>query len=230
MPDPHHRITAAQKALKSGKEITDTKIRELAAALKNAKNAKPALKYALSKFLVPYERTVMDALFLGGATPDEVFEATEIPPDAIQAYGDYIFDRTVFRDRLERITWVKQMTEVIKPSEAQILMTVMSVGVRYLVWYLTGRGKYTPAEVLRFSMNDAFMRGMGASRVAPLDSEAGREAHNWIRTAERLAKTVHQVDPQENEEAQKQLLIALNHRDDTGNEQTTGIPAEKILH
>lgn len=229
MPDPHHRIHAAQKALKSGKEITDTKLRDIVDALTNAKKAKPALVYALSKFLVPYERTVMDALFLGGASTDEIFEATEIPMEAIHAYNDYIFDRTVFRDRLERVSWVKSMCELIKPSEAQILMTVMAVGVRYLVWYLTGRGKCTPAEVLRFSMNDAFMRSM-AHRMLPLDSDAAKEAHNWARTAERLAKTVHQVDPQETEEAKKELFIALNHRDKTGNAETTGIPPDKILH
>jgi hypothetical protein len=222
-------LIAAQKAIQKGEEATDPKVRELMAALSNDKDVKPAIAYALRKFLVPYQRTVLDALHLGNATPDEIHEATEMPYEAIAAYGEYIFDRTVFEDRLDRKTWVESMISYLQPNEAQILMVVMTIGVNYLVWYLTGRGKFTPAEVLRFTMNDAMFRSF-AHRMAPLDSAVSKEAHNWARTAERVAKSLHQVDPQDNEEARKQLYIALSHRDETGNAQTTGIPAEKILH
>jgi hypothetical protein len=229
MSDPHHRLIAAQRAIKSGQEATDPKVRELIAALTNEDSAKPAVKYALRKFLIPYQRAVLDALFLGGATPDEIFQATEMPKDAIQAYGDYIFDNSVFDDRLDRVTWVESQQDYCTPAQLQILMAAMSVGPKYLVWMLTGRGNYSPAEVLRILMNDSTQRSL-AHRLAPLDSNVAKEAHVWARTAERLAKTVSQVDPQDEEEARKQLYIALSHRDDTGNAETTGIPPEKILH
>ena len=229
MTIPHHRVIAAQKAITDGKEATDPKVRELIAALTKDPKAKPAVQYALKKFLVPYQRTVLDALCLGGATVEEIHEATEMPLAAIAAYKEYIFDNTVFDDRLDRVSWVESIQSYLKPSEAQVLMAVMTVGVNYLIWYLTGRGKYTPAEVLRYSMNDAMMRSL-SHRMAPLDSPTCKEAHNWARTAERLAKSVHLVDPQDNAEAQKALYIALNHRDDTGNEETTGIDPASILH
>jgi hypothetical protein len=226
--DPHHRLIAAQKAIKSGQEATDPKVREMIDALSGESTNEP-LKYALRLFLKPYHRTVLDALCISKATPDEMFQATEIPPEVLATYQTYIFDNDVFENRLDRVSWVESMQDYCTPAQIQILMAAMTVGPRYLVWFLTGRGNYTPSEVLRMMMNDATFRSLG-HRMAPLDSNIAKEAHNWARTAERLAKTVHQVDPQDNEEARKQLYIALSHRDDTGNAQTTGIQPEKILH
>jgi hypothetical protein len=229
MSDPHHRLIAAQKAIKTGTEATDPKVRELIAAMSGDKHAKPAVMYALKKFSIPYQRTVLDALFLSGATQDEILDATEMPSDAIQAYGEYIFDNSVFEDRLDRNTWVESMQEYCTPQQQQLLMAAMAAGPKYLVWMLTGRGSYTPTEILRILMNDAGLRSLG-HRLAPLDSNIAKEAHNWARTAERLAKTVHQVDPQDDVEARRQLFIALSHQDGTVNEQTSGIPPDRILH
>lgn len=229
MADPHHRLIAAQRAIKSGQETTDTKVRELVDALSGEANAKPGIKYALRKFFVPYQRTVLDALFLSGATQDEILQATEMPLDAIIAYGEYIFDNSVFEDRLDRVTWVESMKDYCTPAQLQLLMTAMAVGPKYLVWVLTGRGNYSPAEILRILMNDSALRSLG-HRLAPLDSNVAKEAHNWVRTSLQLAKTVSQVDPRDDEEARKQLYIALSHCDETTNATDSGIQPEKILH
>jgi hypothetical protein len=229
MPDPHHRLFAAQRAIKSGREVTDPKVRELVAALTNEDGVSERLKYVVRLFLKPYHRTVLNALCLSGATPDEMFQATEIPPGILAAYQEYIFDTSVFENRLDRVNWVEDQKDYCTPAQLQTLVSAMTVGPKYLVWMLTGRGSYTPSEVLRILMNDATLRSLG-HRSAPLDSNLAKEAHTWARTAERLAKTVSQVDPQDEEEARKQLYIALSHHDETVNEQTSGIAPENILH
>lgn len=229
MHDPHHRIIAAQRAIEEGKKPKDSKVADIIAALQRGKNAKPALVYALNKFLDPYQRAVLDAFCVGRASVEEIHEATEIPFEAISAYMEYIFDSSVFDDGLERISWVRNLQKYIAHDELQLLQAALTVGVKYLTWLLTGRGKFSPAEVLRHTMNDAMMRGM-AHRGAPLDSAVAKEAHQWIRTAERLARAVNQIDPQDAEEAEKQLRIALSYEDDTVNEETSGIEPGNILH
>ena len=69
-----------------------------------------------------------------------------------------------------------------------------------------------------------------AHRGAPVNSDVAKEAHQWIRTAERLAKTLHAIDPEDQQEAEKQLRIALSYDDTTVNEETVGIAPDKILH
>jgi hypothetical protein len=227
--DPHHRLIAAQKAIKAGKKPKDPKVAAIIAAFTKNKSAQPALVRAVAKFLDPYQRAVMDALCLGRASVEEIHDATEIPHDVIAAYQDYLFDQTVFDDGLERVSWVRGQQEYIAQDELQLLQCVLTVGVKYLTWLLTGRGKFSPAEVLRHSMNDAMFRGM-AHRGAPVNSDVAKEAHQWIRTAERLAKTLHAIDPEDQQEAEKQLRIALSYDDTTVNEETVGISPDKILH
>jgi hypothetical protein len=227
--DPHHRLIAAQKAVKNGQKSKDPKVTAIIAAFTKSKSAKPELVYAVKKFIDPYQRAVMDALCLGRASIEDIHEATEIPHAVITAYQEYIFDQDVFDDGLDRVAWVRAQQDYIAQDELQLLQCVLTVGVKYLTWLLTGRGKFSPAQVLRHSMNDAMFRGM-AHRGAPVNSDVAKEAHQWIRTAERLAKTLHAIDPEDQQEAEKQLRIALSYDDTTGNEETTGIAPDKILH
>jgi hypothetical protein len=227
--DPHHRIIAAQQAIEQGKKPKDAKVADIILAFTSGKGAKEDLIYAVSIFLESYQRAVLDALCLGRATTEEIFDATEIPHKVVVAYQDYFFDQDVFKNNLDRITWVRGLQDYLVPDELQLLQAAITVGPRYLVWLLTGRGKFTPTEVLRFSMNDAMFRGF-AHRNAPLDSAVAQEAHRWIRTAERLAKTLHGIDPQDQEEAAKQLRIALTYDDTTVNAETSGISPDQILH
>ena len=227
--DPHHLVVDAQEAITNGKKKhTDPKIELLMRALRGEK-VPEELAYALDKFRMSYQRTVLNALFIGGALIEDIHKATEIPLKALAAYSEYIFDTTVFRDLLERRAWVVSMQGYLTVEEGKILLAAMTSGTRYLIWMLTGKGNYTPAQVLRQTMNDAQFRSL-AHRSAAIDSSVSKEAHQWSRTAERLARSVSTVDPQDNEEARKQLFIALNHEDNTVDEESSGISKADILH
>lgn len=229
MKDPHHRVIAAQKAIEEGTKPSDSKVADLILAFTKGKNAKTELIYATQKFLDSYQRAVLDALSLGRASVEEIHEATEMPLKVIVAYQTYLFDQTVFDDGLDRITWVRGLQKYIASDELQLLQAALTVGPQYLIWLLTGRGQFSPAEVIRHSMNDAMFRSL-AHRNASLDSSVAKEALQWIRTAERLAKTLHAIDPQDKVEAEKQLRIALSYDDTTINEETSGISPDNILH
>jgi hypothetical protein len=229
VPDPHHRIIAAKKAIQAGEEPEDAKVRDIILVFTKHKDAKPELTYAIDVFLEPYQRTVMDALLLGRGSIEDIHEGTEIPHNVIAAYSDYLFDQTVFRNNLDRITWVQDNEKYLDQRQLQLLQSALTVGAQYLIWMITGRGKFSPAEVLRHTMNDAMFRGM-AHRNAPLDSPVAKEALQWIRIAHNLAKSLHQIDPEDAKEAEKQLRMALTYEDTTVNAQTSGLSPEDILH
>ena len=229
MKSPHHLFLAAQESISSGKKSKDARVREIIAALNEDKGYKKELAYALSKFMSSYQRTILNAFFLGEAPLQTMHEVTGVPLDAVTAYKNYLFDDAVFRDKLDRISWVEEQVSYQSAEEVSVLKTAMAVGTKYLAWTLTGEGNFTPAEVLRNVMNDAMFRSL-AHRVAPLNSEIAKEAHNWAKTAERAAKTVHLVDPKDEEEARKALYIALKHEDTTFNENTMDVSPDQILH
>lgn len=229
MTDPHHRLIAAKKAIQDGKDSGDPKVRDIILAFSKDKNAKPELIYAIKKFLEPYQRAIMDALCLSRASIEEINEATEIPHNVIVAYQDYLFDSAVFDDNLDRLTWVRSIQQYLGKDEAQLLQAALTVGTRYLIWLLTGRGKFSPSEILRHSMNDAWCRGL-AHRNVPIDSSIAKEALQWVRIAERLAKSLHAIDPDDAREAEKQLRMALSYEDNTVNEETSGLNPDQILH
>lgn len=229
MKDPHHRVIDAHKAIEKASKPKDAKIADLVLAFTKDKKAKPELIYAVDLFVDAYQRTVMDALVLGHATTEEIQEATGIPLNVIAAYQTYIFDSDVFRNELDRISWVRGLSKHVSADELKLLQAALTVGAKYLIWLITGRGSFTPVDVIRHSMNDAMFRGM-AHRSAPINSDIAKEALLWIRTAERLAKTLQALDPQDIAEAEKQLRIALMYDETTVNEETSGITPENILH
>lgn len=229
MKQPHHRVIEAKRCVDERVGSADPLVNDLVAALTSSKKAKPEVVYALEKFKMPDQRVVLDALHLGGATEKEIEEATGMPLDAIRAYAMYIFDMSVFKDQLDRRSWVKSLQGYLKPDDLVLLQTALVAGVQYIVWMFTGKGEATPTQVLRTTMNDAHMRSM-AHRMAGVTTDVSKAAHDWAKTAERTAKTVAIVDPQDTAEAREEIRIALRHRDDTVNEEITGITPDKILH
>jgi hypothetical protein len=227
--DPHHRIIAAKKCLMDSQEPANSLVGDLVLALTQDDKADPNLVRAVHKFLDPYQRAVLDAFCISGANAKEISDATEIPMPVIAAYQRYVYDMEALQDKLERTTWVRSISRHFEQDAVRLLQAAVTVGKGYLVWMLTGRGSLTPADVLRYSMNDAAMRGQ-AHKNAPLDSAVAKEAHQWIRTAERLAKALHAIDPQDAIEAHKQLQIALVYDDETVNEETSGIAPDQIVH
>lgn len=227
--DPTHYMASAMRAIAADKEPSDTRVRELVAAIQNKRGAKASLKYALRKYNSPYQRAVMDALLFGEADYQVIQKATGIPLDAIEAYNTYLFDDTVFEDRLDKIAWVKEKQQTTPEEQHQLLTVVMSVGVDYLVWYLTGEGTISPVRVLQRGMVDATYRSL-AHRLAPLNSDTAKHAQSWMKAAAQMAKETHAIAPQDTDDARQQLAIALRHRDETTNVEQSGIMPDEILH
>ena len=227
--DPHFRIYEAYEILENPrKKPSDKKVAELLEVIaKRSKN--DALIYAWEKFQDDRSRTFLNAFLMADTSFDAIRRCTDIPVAVIQAYADYIFDMSVFRDRLDRISYVDETATYGDEKESRYLRAALSAGAPYLVWLLKGQSGITPKEYLQAQMIDSYHRAQ-AHRDVPLDSPIAREARVWAEIGTKNAVALHKIDPQEGQDALEQLRLKLVYDDGTINENTVGAPApEDIL-
>lgn len=229
MIDPHHRAAAAVAAAKSGGVPKDVKTREILAVIQG-KSTNTDLCYAWRKFTSDKARAILDSYMLAGADYDEVRRATDIPIPALMAYGEYLFDASVFLDRLDRVEYVESVENYIDPASARYLRAAITSGPEYITWLLTGTSHHQPKDVLHHTMVDSMFRGQ-EHRGASVTSDVACKAQQWAKLAQKSASDLQRLDPQDDQDALQELRLALEYEDDTINQHTLGAPKpEDILH
>ena len=229
--DPHFRIYEALDitAGKAKQKPSDKRVATLVDIL-SGKNKDPDLTYAWELFQEDRIRRSLDAFFIGDAMLDVIRRATDIPMPVLQRYNEYFFDTSVFRNRLERLVYIDNVSMYGDKQEAEYLQVAMCSGPAYLTWLLRGKVDLKPKDYLEAHMVDSFFRGQ-AHRAVPIDSPIGREARVWGENGVRSALALHKIDPQEETNALEQLRLALRHEDVSLTADSKGAPApEDILH
>lgn len=227
--DPYHRIHAAEIAVDHKTPTSDPLVAQLVQVIEGT-STDDTLCYAWEKYRHPTQRNILEALLLADANSEQIADATEIPLAVIEAYSTHIYDRAVFRDRLDRVAYVEAVTKTAPPREARLLQTALTCGADYILWLLLGHRDLSPKQILRTAATDAHCRSQ-AHRLAPLDSEIAKEARLWADQAARLAMILEKVDPSDSRDAIESLKLALQYEDTTINQDTPGAPkADEILH
>ena len=226
--EPHHYVLSAAEAVREDKPCPSGPAAEIY-KLYTGKKVPNELQYAWDKYNEQHERIIVEAFLLAGATSAEVCDATEIPVKVVEAYRTYIFDTCVFRDRLERITYVQRIATFVEPRYQRYYDAAITCGVPYLVWFLTGKCDMSAPEVLHQLMVDALFRSQ-AHRNAPMISDLSKQARSWSTHALSIASTIQRVSPEDAKNALEELRLTLTHADRTTNAKISGILPEKILH
>jgi hypothetical protein len=231
MIDPHHILRAAQEGVEFKREITDPKAREVALAIQG-KSVREGLDYALDKYNEDDHRHYIESMFLGGASIQDVKDATGITYAAAAAYDEYIFDRSVFRDRLDCISYVKALGQVqgIEEDQIKLYHSSLLIGPDIIAWRLNSANveNLDPSKIIRRCLADAMFRGL-SHRLMP---NAALTHHHvvWMKHTKELAIELNKLDPTSTRDAKEALKLALRHQDETVNAETSGIDQEKILH
>jgi hypothetical protein len=232
MVDPHFRVHAALAAIEDNRKPTDPKIALVVKAMKGQK-VPDEVKYAWEQYDQENIRIILDSLILGGASLSLIHQTTEIPVDVLQAYCDYFFDVTVFRNRLERYNYVNVMRMHVPPQEAMMLETVITGGPEVLIWLLSpGRKtmRHAPIDVLETMMTENMYKAL-AGRTAPLNSPTARAALEHSRTAIQAAANLQKLNPTDDVDALAELKLALTYQDNSISVHTVGAPhPDEILH
>ena len=171
-----------------------------------------------------YKRETLEALLLVGAEAAEVEHVLRVPPGVTETYKTLFFDVSVFEDELDVIDYAKSID--IKTFGGEVKQFAVDLGRECLKVRLSG-GRYTvdPGTVLDGVRATAFMMTQIA-RINRVDSSFANSALRWAQVS--LRAVPDKDEPEES--GVEKLKMALETRDETVNEEMSGIPKETILH
>ena len=229
-PDPHKRAYQIEDALDNAKTPTDPKAQAVVDAV-NGDVPNEVLKYAWSKYDELMERTIIEAYLLADTPYQQIAEATGVPAPVLKAYTDYIFDVTVFRDRLERISYVARCRNIMPREQQAYLETALTRGPEYITWLLNRKNTLLPRAVLEAAMTEGVYMGMAHRGTDPA-SEQAKQSRQWLSSGVQAASILMRLDPKSDEDALSDLRLALiKDMDSVVSAATTGAPAaEDIVH
>lgn len=224
---PRHRYDAVVTAVKARTPPAGGRELALYQVITRQPSPDPVAAYAYDLFQDAQHRAILDAFILAEAGLGTTSRVLNIPSDVLEFYVDMFFDTSVFRNRLEKISYASNYEGDAWASE--LLRTGVMVGADYLVWTYGGQDKLDTRAVVRHTMIDAFFRGM-SHKGNSLTSGVAKEAQKWWATAIKNAEILEKMDPQAAKQAYEELRIALQGTDTTIPAEKAPVPLDDILH
>lgn len=229
--DPHFRVYEAIDVIEKRRKrnTVDERTQDLIDVICDS-STDMDLMYAWDKYKQTHARQFLDSFLLCDTPFEMIRQATGVNVNCLRVYASHIFDTSVFRDQLDKLQYIHDVSEYQSTEEARYLRAALTGGGPYLAWLISGRKATLSKEVIQQLMTDAYFKCQ-VFRNVPLDSPLAREARVLAADAARYAGMLEKIDPQESSEALHQIMIELTHRDDTISEETPGAPKpDQILH
>lgn len=226
---PQHRYYTVKDSLGQAVPPFDSELMlSLRAVLQHKPATVPEAEYAYDIYRVASHRAALDAFTLSKTPLDITATALEIPEAVLSAYRTLFMDTSVFRNKLELMTYAAEYEG--DEYGCELVRTGVSVGSEYLLWaYGAQSAEIDTRHVVRRTMLDSFFRGM-AHKGNSLTSNVAKESQKWWSTAIRNAEILEKMDPRTQQSAFEELRIALEGRDDTLRTEQSPVPVEDILH
>lgn len=223
---PDHRRCAVVEAVEAKKKPGDMAgaERDLYALLSKKGVVSDAVRRAHDIFTRTFKRETLESLLLAGASASEIEQALRVPEDVTEVYRRLFFDTTVFEDELDVIDYAKSIS--VDTFGGELKQFAVDLGKECLLIRLS-RGNYAVGKttVIDGVRSTAYMLTQLA-KINGADSSLANAALRWAQVSLRA------IPDEENAEQAgvEKLHMALETRDETTNEEKSGIPQEKILH
>jgi hypothetical protein len=219
---PSHRFDAVRTA--SGSERPSEKLEIELHNLLQGNGASDAVTRAHDIHAHTYKREVMESFLLVGVLPEEIESILGIPAEVSDAYQNLFFDVAVFEDELDRIEYAYSYTR--NDYGAELKKFAVDLGNESLKIRLS-RGTYTvsSATVQGEIRATAYMLAQRA-KTSELTSNEAKEALRWAQVALKASSEVEERDVAGIEE----ISMALESRDETTNEEKSGVDPKDIVH
>lgn len=225
---PDHRYRAALAAIQGAATPSDPLSAELYRHLDNATGVSEKVMYAYEIYSDEEHRAVVDAFLLAQCSFKEIAETLEIGLEVIETYSALFLDVTVFRNRLERLSFAARYESSQYGKE--LVETAVKVGPEYLHWaYNKGSLAIDPRTIIARTMTDAYFRGM-AHKGNALTTGVAKEANKWWQMAIKNAELSERLNPSTAKQAIDELRIALAQKDETHKPDQFDVPTSEILH
>lgn len=227
---PDYRLQVVREAVdQAAPAPTESLSAALYALLKGDPCPHPAVEYAWDLYNVPNHRAALDAFLLAGVEVSRISSVLEIQEGVVATYRDFFMDTSVFRNRLERMSYAQNYEGDAHGQE--LVRAAVTVGLEYLLWAFGApdRDRLDNKEVVRRTMIDSFMRGL-AHKGNAVTSATAKEALKWWGTAIRNAQILEDIDPKATRQAYEELRMALEKHDPTYTVETSPVKPEDVLH
>jgi len=230
--DPQHRVAQAGRVLNKTmalSEVKDDKVKELLKVILG-EDQDPTAVYAWEKYQDELSRVILNSYLLSDTTFDKIRRTTGVPLDVLNMYALYFFDVTIFRDQLEKVSYVGSQRGRI-PSEQQVyLEAALTKGADYITWLLNGNVNQTPKRVLEAVMTEGYFMGQSHKGQDPT-SDVAKQARNWLQMGNHAAINLLRAGVTESDDAFTELRLALTFDNNVINQTTEGAPApDDIIH
>jgi hypothetical protein len=207
----------------------DRKTKELVKVIKGT-SADKHLCYAWDKFTDDLSRTILDSFLLADTTFDVIRRTVGVPIDVLSLYASHIFDLTIFRDLLERISYVRDCKLYLPPEQQAFFEAAINKGTDYIVWLINGKHDQSPRDALESTMIESHFVGL-SHRGVGITSEQARQARAWLETSMKAAANLQRLDPRDDQDALAELKLTLTHDDNVLSPEHLDAPRpEDIVH
>lgn len=215
-----------QSAVKNGTEPVHPLERELYHLLQGGP-AGPAVTKAYDLYTHTYKREVIESFLLVQVPMNEIEAIVKIDTASTAAYAHLFFDPDVFEDELDRIEYAYTYSR----NDYGIELKKMAVDLgKESLKIRISRGAASAAPTAKMVQCEiratAYMLAARA-KTNPIDSDISREARAWAQ----LALKASEHDEEEAVAAGvEEITMALDTKDETTNEDKSGLRAEDIIH
>lgn len=221
---PDHRYRSVKNAAEQKIRPTKKGVEQELYDLLIGQDASFSVTRSYDIFTHEYKKETIEALLLVGAEPSEVEHVLRVPPNVTETYKTLFFDTDIFEDELDVIDHAKSIS--IESFGGELKQFAVDLGKECLkVRLSSGNYAVDPGTVLDGVRATAFMMTQIA-RINRVDSSFANAALRWAQISLRAL-------PEKEEDLEsgvEKLKIALETRDETVNEDKSGIPKETILH
>lgn len=228
---PDWRWTRVQAAVRDGITPEDPFLRDVYSVVKGTYQDKE-IHEALYLYHVPYERDVIIAFFLSGATLDQIRYGLGISVDVLRPFATLFIDMKTFRNKIEWRLYAKYYADnCCIPDVKKQLEVGLSHGPHILMHHWTMGSdvlEIPEREILSRWTMTAYSKAMIA-RDASINSAAAKEAFKWGAMA---VKSVMELRNMRTEASDTNLdaVLAIKKRRDVLEPKELGISIADIAH
>lgn len=124
-------------------------------------------------------KNIFEAFLFSTVDDNQVHESLGVDLDEIGFYREIFFDATVFKNDLERISWIQTIPE--DSPHKELYRIAFNQGFAALRWhYCRDKGSVTPDEAEQIVLTDSLMQYL-SHRGKPLTNKVAKEARNLSR-------------------------------------------------
>ena len=163
---------------------------------------------ALSIFVTPYKRVLIESLLLSNASAEDIFKVFGVAVETIEAYRHSMFDTDKLKTHLDKLYYVDQLPI---GQEKEIKLRALNLGPEFIFFRYANiipKDKVAKEVMTRMFFSAAY-RVMEAN-YNPLGSDISKEALQWSQTMIKCFEAINKITVDDKSSRDSMLKVLSN--------------------